>query len=262
MSHEKNRGSRVAEQLRTIGRESSVFPRETAITRAVDNSIEVFYASQMSGKLSYGEFFRIQVGLIEKRWWLFQGILLLGVWGILSLSSASQETQRAMSIAAALFVVLAVPEIWRNKTSKSMEIEGTTYYTLRQVYSAKLIAFGLVDVLMLSGFCLITTSTQAISLFALLTQLVFPVLVATSICFFILCGKKHLDEVIAIVACVGVNSLWMLIVMREEVYEMITPGLWGLMLFLAGGFTVMSLWRVLKNSNRYEEVMLDGTHLG
>ena len=262
MCREKDRGSRVEEQLRMIGGECSVSPRENAVTRAVDNSIGVFYTSQMSGKLSYGEFFRIQVGLIEKRWWVFQGILLLGVWGILSLSSASQETQRAMSVAAALFVVLAMPEIWKNKASKSMEIEGTTYYTLRQVYSAKLIAFGLVDVLMLSGFCLITTSTQAISLFALLTQLVFPMLVATSICFFIFCGKKHLDEVIGIVVCMGVNSLWMLIVMREEIYEMITPGLWGLMLLLAVGFTVMSLWRVLKSSNRYEEVMLDGTHLG
>lgn len=55
-------------------------------------------------------------------------------------------------MAASLFAVLIMPELWKNRNTGAMEIEGTTFYTLRQMYAARIMAFALADGFILGIF--------------------------------------------------------------------------------------------------------------
>ncbi|MDM8211473.1 RNA polymerase sigma factor [Mediterraneibacter glycyrrhizinilyticus] len=49
-------------------------------------------------------------------------------------------------MAETLFAILIIPELWKNRANCCMEIEGSTYYALRQIYSARILLFGLADI--------------------------------------------------------------------------------------------------------------------
>ena len=44
---------------------------------------------------------------------------------------------RIMGISATIFVVLIIPEIWKNRRNGAIEIEQASYYTLRQICTAE-----------------------------------------------------------------------------------------------------------------------------
>ena len=51
-------------------------------------------------------------------------------------------------MAETLFAILIIPELWKNRANCCMEVEGSTYYALRQIYSARILLFGLADILL------------------------------------------------------------------------------------------------------------------
>lgn len=59
-----------------------------------------------------------------------------------------------MGAAAPLFALLILPELWKNQSSHTLEIECTTCYSLRQIYGARIFLFALVDITLLSIFSL------------------------------------------------------------------------------------------------------------
>ena len=76
-----------------------------------------------------------------------------------------------------------------------MEIENTSYYSLRQIYSTRIFLFGLVDVILLTAFCIFLHGSLHITLLSLLSQFVFPAVVTACICFGLLCNKKNVNEI-------------------------------------------------------------------
>lgn len=69
-----------------------------------------------------------------------------------------------MGVMAAVFAILLIPELWKNRAANAMEVESSTYYSLRQIYAARMLAFGVVDIGLLSVFTVVvsvTTSIQA-----------------------------------------------------------------------------------------------------
>lgn len=258
MKHIRKSERKLEHSLFEYGAANSLKPDEFQIRRTVERAARALSAAGDSGMLSYMEFFWIQVRMIRKRWWILQAFLLFGVWKLLSLSDASPHIQRGLGIAAALFIVLMMPELWKNRCSNSMEIEEAAYYSLKQVYSVRLIAFGLIDVFMLTIFCLITVNTQDVSMYSLLKQFVFPMVMSTAICFGIFCGRKHYDEVPAMFACITVNSIWTLAVMNGKLYAVMTPPLWAGLFTIASIFIIFSVWRMLSGQSRSWEGILNG----
>lgn len=51
-----------------------------------------------------------------------------------------------------VFIVMIIPEFWRNKESNSCQIEVTCLFSLRQIYSARIFLIGIVDIVMLTIF--------------------------------------------------------------------------------------------------------------
>ena len=119
-------------------------------------------------RTSYFEFLYQQSKYIRKRWWVLQGIVLGYLWfWIKYYGQDQQETIRLIGVLATAFAVLIVPEIWKNRRNKAVEIELVSYYDLRQVCAARTLLFAAVDLLIIMIFLAATCSTGQIPLYDL-----------------------------------------------------------------------------------------------
>ena len=103
-----------------------------------------------------------------------------------------------------------------------MEVESATYYSLRQVYSARMLLFGIIDVFHYYGICGIASITLQLTLTDLLVQFLFPLVVTACICFGTLCNKRGFNEVVAVGMCMIWSAVWWLILLDERIYYDIT----------------------------------------
>ena len=120
-----------------------------------------------------------------------------------------------MGVEAALFIILIIPEFWKSQTYQSMEIETASYFSLRQIYSARMLLFGIVDILLITFFCWLSFAALNVTLSQILVQFIFPMAVTACICFGMLCSKHPFSETVAVMMCIGWSGIWMFIVSRE-----------------------------------------------
>lgn len=235
---------------------------EEKIQETIRRSCSAFYMAEQERTLSYQDFLWIQLKIIPKKWWVFQSFILLALWMVLRIVPDATIPKRSMGVAASLFVILIIPELWKNRVCGSMEIEAASYYSLRQIYAARMLLFGITDVFLLTLFC----GTASVQLDFKLSQLVihflFPLCVTACICFGILCSRYFLSETMAVVLCLVWSAAWMLIVINDNVYERITMPVWFLLLGLAVTILASAIYRILKNCNCYREVLFDGIKNG
>jgi hypothetical protein len=206
--------------------------------------------------ISYFEFLYIQVNFIKKRWWLFQAGILILLWVYLYVTHGDFAVYRGIGILIPVFVILAIPELWKNIHSKSWEIENTAYYSLRQVYSARLLLFGGVDLLMLSIFMITSNIVMQISFYDILIQCLLPFNVTCCICFGILCGKRFSSEYIAIAFCMTGAAIWYQFVLNTELYTSLSKMILLGILALSTAFLLFTIRKLLKNCKCYGEVNL------
>ena len=93
------------------------------------------------------------------------------------------EMQRLMGAGACLFAIFLVPEIWKNRRNQAMEIEGATYYSLRQVCMARILLFGFMDLLIVTAFAVSVVFTVRISVQMFAVNFLIPFNVTGAICF-------------------------------------------------------------------------------
>lgn len=228
--------------------------RETHIVRTIEAAKKSFFAEEQKATLSYRSFLYVQFQLIQKRWWLFQILLLVAFGILLPQLDTMLYIRRSMGVIASLFVILVVPELWKNRSSCSMEIEGATYYSLRQIYAARLLLFGSMDVWILTIFGGIVTISLQISIAELLIQFLFPMVVTAGICFCVLCNKHLLGESVVIGLCVLWSAVWWFLLLDEAVYEAINLPLWILLFGIAVVIVGFLVHRTVSTCERIWEV--------
>ncbi len=206
---------------------------ESKIQETIAISKEAFLAGQVAQSLSYGEFLYQQSRYIKKYWWLLQGALLFLVCLLLHKTESSMEMRRSLGVAAPLFVILLLPELWKNRGNNATEIEGTTFYTLRQVYAARFVLFAGVDLLLLTIFFCGAAYFVQISFWDMLIQFLLPCNVACCICLRSFYGGRIHSEPLCILLCSLWCGLWMAIVSNERIYGSISLPLWGGMLAMS-----------------------------
>lgn len=236
----------------------NVLPNEEKIKDTVTKSIDAFCSAQQQKILTYWEFLWTQLKLIQKRWWFFQLLLLIVLWIVLPSMKGEQFMPKTLGVIASLFVILIIPELWKNKTNKSMEIECTSYYSLRQIYAARMMLFGIVDIALVSLFCVLSSLVWEIVFSELLVQFILPMVVTSCICFAILCSKHSFSETIAVMTCILWSAIWLLVVLNENVYDVITFPLWIIFLVIAFAFLVFTIHRTIYYCNNYWEVPFYG----
>ena len=99
--------------------------REEKIMETVRASQNAFFEREQEQQLSRWEFLWIQMKFIRKKWWALQALLLAGFWCVLQFNAGAEDSEvqrQILGIAATLFTILIIPEFWKNRSSRSMEI--------------------------------------------------------------------------------------------------------------------------------------------
>lgn len=234
-----------------------VEPMEERIQETILKSKNAFFKAEQERVLSYHEFLWTQLQVIQKRWWILQFLILAALW--IALGSIQDEIyiKRSMGVVASLFVILIIPELWKNRSCGCIEIEASSYYSLKQVYAARMLLFGITDIFLVTLFLGTVSTGLHFELSELAVQFLFPLCVTACICFGILCCRYSFSEAVAMILCVIWSAVWLFVVLNENVYAIITAPIWVTLLGIAILFLIFTVCRILKNCNKYLEVSLD-----
>lgn len=227
---------------------------EESIERTIQASMDALYQSEMEVPMSGFSFLFQQAGFIRKRWWIIQAAILTVLWYLLWSSHSSVYIQRSMGMMAPLFTVLILPEIWRNRSSASMEIEGASYFSIRKIYAARMLLFAMADLLLLSLFFLASAFTLKLSAAQIVIQFLLPMNVTCCICFQSLCSNKSGSEYSAFAGILIWTAVWMQIILRQTVYQKISAPVWAGAVLLSVFYLIYCVCRVWKTCGEYWEV--------
>ena len=200
------------------------------IDTVVTKSKAAFYENEEQHSLTRMEFLYQQSQYIHKRWWVLQGLLLLSLWFLLKITDSGYYMQRIMGIAAPLFVVLVIPEFWKNRCANAMEVECASYYSLRQIYAARLTLFAAVDLLFLSVFGVMIVYTDKMTVQELMFQFFLPFSVTCCICFQTLYNKMMNSESLSAALCLFWSGLWIYVVLDKSIYTAVSVKVWNVLL--------------------------------
>ena len=105
------------DQIKKYKEEKEITPREEKIQETIETSKEKFLLAEAEKTLSYRSFLYTQFRSIKKRWWLFQILILIALWFVFPLADDALYAYRSMGVAAALFIILIIPELWKDRTN-------------------------------------------------------------------------------------------------------------------------------------------------
>lgn len=237
-----------------LGTGKAVFYTEEKLQETIEKSKAAFAASEAETAASYVEFLYQQSRYIHKRWWILQGMLLLLFWFVLDFTGSGFYTQRGMGVGASMFAILLLPELWKNRNANALEIESASYYSLRQIYSARIFALALVDFLLLCAFALPVVLTGKLPAEEMMVQFFLPYLVTCCICFRILFGNRTGSEAFALFLCVVWCAVWTKIVLTEKVYGMISLPVWSAMTIIAALYLIYCVYKGTDDCTKMWEV--------
>ena len=244
---------KAEERLKAYREQTQTIPKEENIQKAIQKSKEAFYLAQQEHILPYQEFLWIQLKLIKKKWWLLQALVLCMAGTAIASSGWEDYIQRGMAVSSTLFVILTIPEFWKNRSCRSMEIEETAYYSLRQIYAARILLFGMADILLLTLFCSTAVLALHFPFEQLLVQFLLPAAVTSCICFGTLGNRRRINETSAVILSILWSALWLPVTLNEKIYTLITLPLWLGFLGTALLFLAFTISRTLTRCGEYWE---------
>lgn len=229
------------------------YVREASVQRTAARC-EAVMAGQADRRISYFEFVYEQSRYIEKRWWALQGAVLLLLWCLLMNTGIEGDIERMTGSLAAVFAILIIPEIWKNRRYSSVAIEKASYYSLRNICAARILLFAAVDMAMVTVFFVITLHTVQITAYGLAVNFLIPFLVSCCICFRMLCSRRQGMEYAAAATCMVWNIIWLAVVANDAVYDRIAGPVWIGLILLFFGYLVFCIRKSLFNCEMVWEV--------
>ena len=212
-----------------LGAKNKVLCSEEKMQDTICKAKTAFVENEAEDFITHAEFIYQQSKYIHKRWWILQGVILGFLWLFLQETQSSFYIQRCMGVAASLFAILLLPELWKNRNENALEIESVSFYSLRQIYSARMLAFAFVDCLLLGAFALPILMTGKVMIQELVIQFFLPFIVSCCICFRVLYSNKIGSEIFALLLCVVWCAVWTQIVLNEKIYGLISLPAWSIM---------------------------------
>lgn len=249
----------IEEQLKRYRENQNIIPDEQHIKETVRKSIESYCSVEQEKQLTYWEFLWTELHLIRKRWWLLQMLLLWTAATFLPDLLDNRYVIRMLGMIGVLFIVLMIPEFWKNKSCDCMQIEATCLYSLRQIYAARIFLFGIVDLFMISLFCITLRGSVNLALSEIVIQFLFPAVVTACICFGTLCSNSRVNEGTSIILCLLWSGIWWFIINNETIYVLITLPVWYALFGTAVVFLIGAIYKTIFDCNKFWEVDLSGT---
>lgn len=237
-----------------------VVAAETDLQDVITNVKRSYVQRESERMLSYGEFVATQILMIRKRWWCLQMLLLLLTWQFLTYEYEGFYLRRGMGILAAMFVIIIVPELWKNLMNKCVEVEIASFYSLHRIYAARILIIGSVDVLLLTLFGCGAHYRLGITLTDIIINFLLPMTVTACICFAVLDRlNKNMGATLAlsIIWC----AAWWRIASNDRLYLAAAEPIWLAVFFLACMMLAWHIRHLLNNCDKCMEVRYSGTLL-
>lgn len=216
----------IEERLKNYGRVSRIEPDEAKIKETAARARQSFYASVEKRGITNFEFIYEQTAYIRKRWWVLQFILLFSAGWYIHWVEDSFVVQRTMGVSAALFAILLIPELWKSRSNGSLEIEGASYFSLRQIYAAKMLAFAVVDSMFLFLFTTAVSVTGTVSIREIVIHFFLPMICTCCICFRALCSRLVTSEYTACLLSLSWTVVWSFVTLDEKIYSKLSGPVW------------------------------------
>ena len=188
-------------------------------------------------RASYFGFLYEQLKFIRKRWWALQGGSLLLLWMLLADYGEGANADRVLG---ALSVI-------------------SSYYSLRQICSARILMFAAVDLTMITIFFAVSFSTLQISAYRIVIDFLVPFNISCCICFRLLYSKWRELEYIAVFLSTACIFAWSLIVSSDFIYERISMPVWIGLLLLSFVYLIYCIWKSQCNCEINWEGKANGT---
>lgn len=215
------------------------------INQTVIASIEQFYLSERTHLLSHQDFLFFQLHLLKKRWLIIQTILMVSVYLFLKFSPETLYFSGALGIAACLFIIFMIPDLWRERNANASELISTCYYSLEHVYAAKMMIIGIYDLLLLSLFFLATGLTTKLTIYTLIIYFILPLTVVACTCFCLLSVKNSIGSFATICICVFASISLFLLTSISKIYQKISISIWIALVILSLIFLALSIYRLV-----------------
>lgn len=200
---------------------------EAKLRQTIEVSKRAFLEAEQESRLSRLEFLYQQSRHIKKTWWLLQGALLGAVCLALCRLETDFAVRRCLGLAGPLLAVLLLPELWKNRSSNALEVECTTVYSLRAIYSARLVLFAGVDLVLLSAFFAGASVLTRVTVWEMLMQFLLPFNVTCGICLGTLCSRRIRSQTLSLVLCLLWAAAWLAVMENEMIYDAISPPVWA-----------------------------------
>ena len=202
--------------------------QEEHVQQTIEKSIEAFWNHEKEEKPSIFEFLYFQYLFIRKRWWALQFMCLIILWTLLNLGFSQAIERKAIAVIIPIFTLLILPELWKSRKNNMEDIENSSVHTIRDIYLARLILFGAIDLFGLTTLWLFTFP-QGIE------NMIFELLIPfNGICILMLgCLAFYpgREPYLPISLCLLFTIGWLLIISNENLYRSLSYPLW-LLLFL------------------------------
>lgn len=206
---------------------------EEKIDKCVTKARLAFCENEARGILTKTEFLYQQSQYIHKKWWVLQGVVLFGLWCVLICVNSDNYIRRSMGITAALFAVLIIPELWKNRQTNAMEVECVSLFSLRQIYAARMMIFAAVDLIFLSVFSLMSVCTAKLTVQELVVQFFLPFSVTCCISFQTLYSRRLHSEILSMFLCMLWSAVWLMVVQNDSIYSTVSVSIWNALLVLS-----------------------------
>lgn len=235
-------------RLKAYGRSSRPRPDESKVKNTIVIAKKSFYEGAEQACVSYFDFIYDQTCYIRKKWWILQFLLLLFTGWFICGVEDDRIVPSLLGITASLFVVMVIPELWKNRSSDSMEIEGAAYFSIRQIYAARMLAFAVVDGVLLGIFTMVLSLTDRVVIDEIMVQFFLPMIVTCCICFRTLCGRYAASEYVACTLSLLWNAIWIQVVLNDRVYQTVSVPVWDGICGIAVLYLTYIVKRVIRES--------------
>lgn len=212
------------------------YVRESAVRNVMKQCAGIM-SRQDDRRASYFGFLHEQFKFIRKRWWALQGGSLLLLWMLLADYGEGANAERVLG---ALSVI-------------------SSYYSLRQICSARILMFAAVDLTMITIFFAVSFSTLQISAYRIVIDFLVPFNISCCICFRLLYSKWRELEYIAVFLSTACIFAWSLIVSSDFIYERISMPVWIGLLLLSFVYLIYCIWKSQCNCEINWEGKANGT---
>lgn len=228
---------------------------EEKMMKTIEASKKEYRKHMLSEPMSGWEFLFQQMLYLSKTYWLSQLMVFLIAAFSLGFMNPHENKITYCAIFAPLLIIFSIPELWKNISNNSYEVEGTTYFDLRKVYFSRLVLVGMLDLLLTTILIGITVKTSSFSPYEAIIYFFVPFNINCCICFSLLCSRRKIcSEFLAVCSCLSGTIFWYLLVKHFHVYELLQIKLWYVLLFISVMYLIFAGKRFIETSKCYVEV--------